>query len=482
MKALVKPLFLLLVIALALSNTTFRLLLQTQVDFISMGFSGGKTLMLLGFFFCLFALERLALPWNARWNWLLFLGVGLLHGVALFERYLFLKPLGEPWRSYQAAITDGRFSSTRLAHLHEPKACLAWLTGYKGGGFDSGFQFLPYLPTGLLAGQAVLLLATVLVAFLVVHNYQRSNSTAKTLTLGMAVFAFVKASVDGGPFSTEGVVPVFFLFGCLYGGTGVKVATALTMLMLPLNIWLFGGSIGHTVGRTLGGYLLLCAPLLWEEARERESRVGVLGVLVYGFGLLMLPWFFYARDSALRKPPFSQGTLAYIHSTLTPGTVVYVHSPREISDWATVGLEPLETWKELSLQVTHARVVRETTPGEIADRFGLNPSWQPVAWYPRPAYHEMVGNFPKAPPAGWPRSKMVLAYQWEELSPGKVRISMALQGGGLISSASSCLPEGSFVVTDYRYTGRKPDMRAWKHGPGWDEGLTDFEPSGQVMP
>ncbi len=477
MKFVLKPLAVLALLGLVASNTTALLLLKTQVDFLSMGFSGGKTFLLLAFLFALFATERLPLPWRTSWNWLLFPGVGLLHLIGLVERYLFWSPLGEPWRAYQAAISDGRYSSTRLAHLHEPKACMAWLLGYRGTGFDSGFQFLPYFPTWLLAGQAALLLLTAAVGFMVVHHYQRQNSTAKTLTLALSVFAFVKVSVDGGPFSTEAIVPLFFLLGCLYGGRGVKLGALLTLVVLPFDLWLFGGSLGFQVGKAVGGYMLLCAPLLWEEARERESLGGLFAVVGYCGLLLVLPWLFFRPGTVVSRPPYAQGTLAYSYTALTPGSTAYIFSPGELQGLEKVGLQPVEVWKELGMQVCRATVVRETKPGEIARAFGLNISWQPVTWFPRPIYHDMTGTFPKEPPAGWPRSKMVLAYKWQPLEDGRVRIQLALQGGGLANAAYACLPEGNFVATRYSYSERQPNMKDWIHGPGWAEGLPAFGPA-----
>ena len=473
-----------ILLGIALLSTRFALYLKLWVDYLAMGFSDSKTFVLLLFLTLLLACRKLPSPWRASWNVAFPVGILLLWLIALVERYLFVRTLGPgAWSRFQAAVSGGRFSTTRLAHLHEPKACLAWLTGYRGTELDSGFQFLPYLPSSLLAVQLLLVGLVVIVAFLASHHLGKTETVEAQVCLAMGVFAMTKATLDGGPFSTESWVPVFFVLGLLFDQTGAKVGAALAVVFLPFSVWLFGGEWGYGVLKILGGFLVLGAPLLWRQMREAGSTRGYLVAVAYLGVLLTLPWLQYRLYDFAKKPPFTQGTIVYASTVLVTGEELSIFSPTPAKAPAGAAYEIVATWKGNSFYILRAKVLRPVTPREICDELGLNVNWHPVNWFRGLIYYDFVGTFSRPLPTDWPASQQVVAYATEEVGP-LTRIHLCLRGGGDLTAGFDALPLQNFVVTDFRWTsGQRPQLK-WKPGPAWSESQPEWNSraTGNALP
>jgi hypothetical protein len=453
-----------LLLAAVLLSPTLLLLLKAEIDFLCMGFSGAKTVMLLAFLSLVFAAHAVPSPWRPRWNVSVLLGVALLQGVALQERALFTAKAGVPLDSWQSVVLNGRYTTSSLSHMHEPKACLAWLTGYRGQGFDSGFVFLPWLPSPMLMAHALLLLLVAGLATVAVHHFSRSHGTGPTVCLALAVFAMVKNTVDGGFLSQEAVVPIPFVLGLWYGRRGAYLGIALSALYLPLTLWyLSPGQMAFNLIKVLGAYLLLLLPLGLSSAQTSGRRLaGIAGSLL----LLSLPWLQAAAVRYARQPPFAIGTLVYAYTPLLPGRELSVMAWGPLPNLEGAPVQVTSLWKGQGMLAYRARVTRATTPMELCRRFGLNVSWQPVVWYRKLAYFTFQGRFLEPLPAGWPSSEMVVEYGVEERPGDSTRIVLGMRGGGRLNSAYDALPPGPLVITDYNIATTRPAGVVWRPGPG----------------
>lgn len=448
----------------ALKSTTLALGLKLFVDAIAIGYSPAKTVVLLVFLCAVFWSAWMPALWRPGWNVWLVTGIVALHLTAFAERWLFVTKAGLPLNSYAVVVLDGRYTVTRLVHMHECKAVVAWLTRYRGSGFDSGFPFLPYFPGWLLAAHAVVLLAVTLMAFMAVQGFAVRKSTGETVCLALTVFALIKSSIDGGPLTPETAIPLPFLLGLLFGRRGWKWGGGLSLLYVPITFYFLGREqFDFNALKALGAYLLLSAPLLLERRREASVKRTLLLATAYTALMASLPWLQFKLVSYAQQPPFTVATLAYAYTPIPAGSEFTISDFRPLSFPPDL-VEVVERWKGGEIFTYRVKALRDTTPLELAELFHLNIAWRPIKLTNELTYIRLVGYFPEPPP-NWPSSELVTEYQRFRQGDGRTNITFAFRGGGDLTPAIDALPEGRAVVTGWVLLPMRP-RGPWRPGPG----------------
>ena len=440
-----------LLLVVSLRSTVVMLVTKSYVDLLCIGYSFSKTALLLLFLTLLGLFQACPSPWGKRWNVSFFVGLGTLHVLALIEHTLFVRSVQQPWWSSLILVDNGQFTTTKPAHLHEPKAALAWLTGYQGSDLDNGAGFLPHLPTPLLAFHALVIIAVAIIGFLMVHHHFRTQSGWRSLSLALAVFATAKGSLDGGPLSTESLLSLFFVLGLVSDDRQRLRTPALLFAVAALgsSLLLFGGDPGFGFLKLAGGFALLSAPLFLE----RYGRAPSLKLLSWSLLILTLgasvPFLQYLCSPQARKPPYPLGMLVYLRQPLEAGDVVFLHHRIPLSVTESSPFQLLRTYRGNRLDTSQVRLNAPTTPEELSGGLGLNLHHYPVTWSTARVRYQFTGPLTTSDLQRWTKSEHVVADQVEE-SQGQTRLNLTLQGSPTLAVAFDSLPPGNFVLTSLR--------------------------------
>lgn len=438
--------FALLLVA-TLSSQDVMLVAKSYVDLLSMGYSFGKTALLLLFLFLLAGSRPMPTFGRTPAKRLLVFGLFLLHSLALIEHGLLVRAVDLPWSAQLMAVEDGRFTTTSALHLHEPKAALAWLTGYQGDQWDSAFAFLPYLPKGLVALHAAVILGTALAGFFSVHNFSKYSGKGATLSLALAVFAAVKASVDGGPLSAEAILPLPWIAGLLFGRLWLRVTLVLTAPALALSLWAYGGDPVFAALKLSGASGLLGTPLLWDRHKKGPSAalVGLAATWT-----LAVPWLAFAFTARAQHPPMALGTLHYLHRRIEAGKTAFLHHREALPAHTHPPYTVVRSSRVDSLRVSQIRLLRSATVGEILQAVPNNPQHYPVTWATGFQGYEFEGRFPEATLANWTPNSLVNDFRIEKLRGNRTRILLSVGPGATIAVAVDSLPKGNFILSSVR--------------------------------
>lgn len=457
--------FALLLLA-TLANQDVMLVVKSYVDLLSMGYSFSKTALLLLFLTVLAGSRSVPTFWRPQADRFLIFGLLLLHGLALIEHWLFVRAVDLPWSAQLMAVDNGRFTTTSPLHLHEPKAALAWLTGYQGDQWDSAFAFLPYLPKALVALHAVLILAMALAGFFSVQQFSKHRAKGATLSLALAVFAAIKASVDGGPLSPEAILPLPWILGLLYGDRWLRISGALTVPALALSLWAFGGDPLFAAFKLLGAVGLLSTPLAWDLHKSGRS---VVPVTLAAALTLSAPWLAFALSPRAQHPPMALGTLRYLHHRLEAGKTAFLHHREPLPRQENLPYTVVRSARADTLVISEITLSRSTTTRELLEGVPNNPQHHPVTWAPGYQGFEFEGRFPNSALDNWTPNSFVNDFRVEKLQGNRTRISLSLKPGATIAVAVDSLPKGNFVLSRVRNAQLDTDGKLMRNRPGRGE-------------
>ncbi len=452
-KALIPALLLLV----AWFSTDFLLVLKSYVDLLCIGYSSSKTLTFLLFLTLLGVFSWMPPLGAVRWHRAYAGGLGLLHGLALVEHTLFVRAVGRPWWSQLMVIGDGHLTSTKPTHLHEPKAALAWLTGYRGDMLDSGSSFLPYFPTALLVVHAALILLVALLGFLMAHQFLRNHPSGAGLTMAMAVFAAAKASIDGGPLSSESLLPLPFMLLLLQGRGWLVPVLSLATPAIALSLWAYGGDPVFQFLKITGALALLGAPLLWDVCHRQPDSKSFLLATAVTLWVLAVPLLTFLGSGQARRPPFPLGTLRYLHRRLEPGQTVYLHHRQPLKPRADAPYQPVRTYRGRHLWTSEVKLTRSTTTAELTRDFANNPHHFPATWASGTTTYEFVANVSPDQLRSWKPTEHITESHLTSAGPGLSKLELSLRGGANMDVAVDSLPPGNYVLTHFRILSHRPD-------------------------
>lgn len=418
-----------------------------------------------------FLAGSLPLPWKESWTPVLPIGLVGLHLLCLAERAMFCMTHGLSWADPQTVVREGRFQTTSTSAIAESQAAWSWLTqmlGQPGGGSS---PFVASFPSWLLGLHAVVLIAVSGIALLAVAHYQRQASVERTICLTWAIVALLWAGVHDGPLAPSALVSLIFLLGLLYGGPAADLVSVFSLLALPLSFWLTAErGLGALVVQTLGTFLFLLVPLLWERARTEGEPIWKAGALGGVLLLFALPWLQVQLEPRLGEPPYTQGTIRYRSFTLLPGGQIVVVGPPGLKEPENSPLRIVAKLYGQRLVVYRAELHETIRVGDLCDRLGLDATRYPVIWKRSPVCVTMTGNFPKPFPKLL--SELVMGYHFQE-NEGVSTLTMTLQGSAGWRGAFDALP-GFCIVTEAQMTRELPvDFTGWQPGAGlgkWEPG------------
>lgn len=363
----------LVLLAVCLASPLCALFVKMWVDMFAVGDSFTKVYLLL----LLAGLVLLSpdLPFDKRTARATSLLLGFLLLLSLGQHSWVMDSLGLGIKNQIGVVFAGDYSTTRLDHIHVPKAALGLMLSGMSYRFDAGLPFQQFFPPYLLWSQLLLLLLLSLGTFVVLVN-SRSRKSGSEFTLDFLIwFIGVKATVDGGPLNSEFVAVLPFLLATVWTGSWRRFGLLLWPSYFVFAFWLPGSHLlrlFHFVSTLLaiGATVLVIKRPRWG--------IGLLLACI-----LLLSPLRNTLDSDLAESNHAWNVLNWLCRPLEPGDVVYVTSSADLHSNELA--EILETHTALPYRVASVRILRPTTVFQLSRGLGLYVARRPVRFAPQVA-------------------------------------------------------------------------------------------------
>ena len=361
----------LVLLALCMASPLCALVVKMWVDVFAIGDSFTKVYLIL----LLAGLVLLSpeLPFDPRTTRATSLLLGLLLLLSLGQHSWVMDSLGLGIKNQIGVVFAGDYSTTRLDHIHVPKAALGLLLSSMSYRFDAGLPFQQFFPTHLLWIQLLLLMLLSLAAFVVLVN-SRERKSGPEFTLDFLVwFVAMKATVDGGPLNSEFVAVLPFLLAAAWTGSWRRFGLLLWLSYFIFTLFLPGSNLLRLF-QFISTLIALGTAVLALKRPRWGAGLTLLAVL-------LLPLVRNSLDSDLAESNHAWNVLNSLRTPLEPGDTVYVTSSADLES-SELG-EILEVQTALPYRVATVRILRDTTAYQLCRSLGLYVARRPVRFEPQ---------------------------------------------------------------------------------------------------
>lgn len=361
----------LVLLALCLASPLCALVVKMWVDVFAIGDSFTKVYLIL----LLAGLVLLSpkLPFDPRTARATSLLLGFLLLLSLGQHSWVMDSLGLGIRNQIGVVFAGDYSTTRLDHIHVPKAALGLLLSGTSYRFDAGLPFQQFFPTYLLWVQLFLLMLLSLGAFVVLVN-SRERKSGPEFTLDFLVwFVVVKATVDGGPLNSEFVAVLPFLLAAVWTGSWRRFGLLLWLSYFTFTLFLPGSDLLR-----LFHFISTLIALGTAVLALKRPRWGAGLILL---AVLLLPLVRNSLDSDLAESNHAWNVLNSLRTPLEPGDTVYVTSSADLKSNELGEIVDVQT--ALPYRVATVRILRDTTAYQLCRSLDLYVTRRPVRFEPQ---------------------------------------------------------------------------------------------------
>ena len=361
----------LLSLALCLVSPLCALVVKMWVDTFAIGDSFTKVYLIL----LLAGLVLLSpeLPFDARTARAASLFLGLLLLLSLGQHSWVMDSLGLGIKNQIGVVFAGDYSTTRLDHIHVPKAALGLLLSGMSYRFDAGLPFQQFFPSYLLWIQLLLLTLLSLGAFVVLVNSRERKSGPEFALDFLVWFVAVKATVDGGPLNSEFVAVLPFLLAAVWTGSWRRFGLLLWLSYFTFSLFLPGSGLLRLF-QFFSTLIALGTAFLVLKRPRWGAGLMLLAVL-------LLPLMRNTLDSELADSNHAWNVLNSLKTPLEPGETVYVTSTTDLK--SNEQAEILEVQTALPYRVTTVRILRSTTAYQLCRSLELYVARRPVRLEPQ---------------------------------------------------------------------------------------------------
>ena len=361
----------LVLLALCLASPLCALVVKMWVDVFAIGDSFTKVYLIL----LLAGLVLLSpkLPFDPRTARATSLLLGVLLLLSLGQHSWVMDSLGLGIKNQIGVVFAGDYSTTRLDHIHVPKAALGLLLSGMSYRFDAGLPFQQFFPAYLLWTQLLLLMLLSLGAFVVLVNSRDRKSGPEFVLDFLVWFVAVKATVDGGVLNSEFVAVLPFLLAAVWTGSWRRFG-----LLLWLSYFIFALILpGSNLLRLFHFFSTLIA-LSTAVLAVKRPRWGAGLILL---AVLVLPLVRNGLDPELAESNHAWNVLNSLRSPLKPGDTVYVTSSADLESNELA--EVLEVQTALPYRLATVRILGATTVYQLCRSLGLYVARRPVRLEPQ---------------------------------------------------------------------------------------------------
>lgn len=348
------------------------LIVKLFIDLFAVGDSFAKVLL----FLSLLGLVLVLPAWSrgADFRRLTAILTLILLAFAVAQHAWVMDRLGLSIRNQIGMVHSGDFSTSRLDHIHIPKAALGLMLSDQSFEFDAGLPFQRFFPPALLWTQLFLLGLISLGTVLTLVHFREEKVPEEFGVSFLAWYIAVKACVDGGPLNSEFVAAIPFFLQSAFGGFWWRYAVLLWPCYLGLSTTL-PGSQGLRLFHF--GATLFTLAAVWLCLGHRR----VLGAMALVAGVFLIPVGRNAIFPELRDSSNALNVLQVLARPLSRGEVLYVTRAGEFGASESVRIQEEKVIPPY--RTARLEVLKPTRVYQVAQDLGLHVPRTPIRFPPQ---------------------------------------------------------------------------------------------------